>query len=489
MTSPPRARPRLWRLTPAPAPDASAAGSREATAAACAAAVAGFALDAGAAELTVDNPMAEGFHSFSAPLAWRGHGLAGLFPADLSGFHDGASVPLATGLGLVRAMVLREGAWCRLRGGGGFFAHVGERAEIHVGADRALDGAVARARALGLCVEEAARSPYDPATDTIDARPPADDVFWVRVHALVAECGAVLLEEQYVAHARRWHRLTAPEAAERVRAGLTPRARLAVWPDLSADIASVRAAVRRTDPGHLALLVQQEADGTFRTPRVAEPWMGDRLAHTQIPEGPGRRAGLVPSAAPERHALLTAVLPDADGVVRARWRRDRTPADERRALLGALRPGDVVTGTVASGLDDVGVHVDLDRPRGEGLGFLRVPEMSWEHFDSVDDVAPVGREIRAEVLHVDWSSERVALSVKALLPDPWPRFAAAHRPGDTLDGTVVTVFGPGTVVRLAPGVTGVLPGAALTRGDTVRVTLAALDGAERRAALRIPGES
>ncbi|GAA2079114.1 hypothetical protein GCM10009801_36420 [Streptomyces albiaxialis] len=470
----------LWRLSPRTHDFAS----REATAAACVAAVAGFALDAGADELTLDNPMAEGFFSFSTRGAWRGNGLAGLFPADLSGYHDGARVPLATGLGLVRAMVLREGAWCRLRGGGGFFAHVGEHAEIHVGAARALDGAAARARTLGLRAQKATRSPYDPESDTLDVRPPADDAFWARVRRLVAERGAVLLEEQHAGHARRWHRLAADGEADAVRGRLAPRARLAVWPDLSEDIRAVRAAVRASE--RLALLVQRDADGHVRAPRVAEPWMGAELAHAQIPEGPGRRAGLVPLGDPARHALLTGLVPDADGVVRARWRADRTPADERRALLGSLRPGDVVTGTVVSGLDDVGVHVDLDRPRGEGLGFLRVPEMAWERFESVDEVAPVGREIRAEVLHVDWSAERVGLSVKALLPDPWDPFAAAHRPGDTVNGTVVARIPPGTLVRLAPGIEGLLPdadgtdGADRTPGAAVRVTLAELDRERRR---------
>ncbi|GAA0670340.1 hypothetical protein GCM10010193_23020 [Kitasatospora atroaurantiaca] len=35
--------------------------------------------------------------------------------------------------------------------------------------------------------------------------------------------------------------------------------------------------------------------------------------------------------------------------------------------------------------------------------------MSWEHLESLDDVAPIGRRIRADVLHVDWAWERVSL--------------------------------------------------------------------------------
>lgn len=424
---------------------------------------AGLAREAGIDQLVIDNPMARGFHSFRDHPSRRTR-----FPVH----HDGARIPLDTGLDLLRAMVRRQGPWCRLHGDDGFFLHVGERGEVYVGSARPPAGSF----------ERVPRSPYDPALDEIDDLPPAGEVFWTRLHALLAEQGGLLLEEQYVAHAHRWHRLTRGEDLAAVRAGLTPRARLAVWPDLSEDIESVRAAVRAGGP--LALIVQQKPDGTFLPARIAEPWMGRTdFAHPQITAGPGRRAGLVPLDPDVRRPVLAGVLPDTDGVVRARWRTNRTPADERRALLASLGVGDVVTGTVASGLDDVGVHVDLDHEWGRGLGFLRVPEMSWEYFESVDDVAPVGRRIRAEILHVDFGWERVSLSVKALQPDPWPRFAETHRAGDGIRGTVTKVVPFGAFVRLAPGVEGLLPGVELPVGDQVMVAVHDLDLSRRRITL------
>ncbi|MFI1283856.1 S1 RNA-binding domain-containing protein [Streptomyces sp. NPDC020858] len=499
----------VYRLTPGdPAAWGAVAGgdgtalsyrARERVAAACATAAAGFARDAGAGHLVIDNPMLQGFYSFSEHQARSQPGLDGLFPADWSGYHDGARVPLDTALGLLRAMVRREGAWCRLYAEGGFFLHVGERDDVYVGGPRPLEEAAAHARALGLSVAPVEGSPYDTALDETGTQPPADGAFWTGLHRLVAERGAVLLEEQYVAHAHRWHRLTTAAQVTLARAGLTPRARLAVWPDLTDDIGAVRDAVRRGE--RRELLVQQDADGSFRPVRVAEPWMGrPDLAFGHIQAGPGRRATLVPLDPAEGRPLLAGVLPDADGVVRARRRTNRTPADERRTLLGSLRVGDVVTGTVASGLDDVGVHVDLDHERGSALGFLRVPEMSWEHFESVDDVAPIGRRIRAEVLHVDWGGERVSLSVKALHPDPWRLFAAAHRVGDTLPGTVVKIVPFGVFVRLAPGVEGLAhglehglergrgpanPDRAAATGDAVQATLLDVDLVRRRISLSL----
>ena len=206
--------------------------SRERVAAACVAAAAGFALDAGADHLTVDNPMLEGFFSFSVRRRGGGHGLSGLFPYGLAGYHDGAGIPLATGLGLLRAMVLRDGTWCRLVTASGFFLHVGDQDDVYVGSDRPHDEAVARTRALGLFAEPVQFSPYDPAFDETDGERPAGDVFWAELCGLVAEHGGVLLEERHIANGYCWHRVTTASEAGRLRCAgrLAPRARLSVSP-------------------------------------------------------------------------------------------------------------------------------------------------------------------------------------------------------------------------------------------------------------------
>ncbi|MER7822306.1 S1 RNA-binding domain-containing protein [Streptomyces sp. NPDC096097] len=496
--------PFTYRLTPAAAVPFAV---REQVAEAFVAAARHFAQQAGVDRLTIDNPMACGFFSFRVRSAPRAPELAELFPAyrpdpsgppGPSGYHDGARVSLDVGLELLRAMLLREGPWCRLHAEGGFFLHVGERHDLYVGGATPHAEAAAHARRSGLTVEPVERSPYDPALDDIDRRPPADGAFWTEVHRLVAEHGGVLVEEQHVGGDRRWHRPTTAAEVTRVRALLTPRARPAVWPDLTDDIEAVRAAVLRSQ--RLELLVQQNSDGTLRA-RIAEPWMGRTdHAYPMITTGPGRRAGLVPLAPTDRRPLLEGVLSDADGVVRARWRSNRTPADERRTVLRSLRTGDVVTGTVVSGLDDVGVHVDLDldlerdleHERGCSMGFLRVPEMSWEHFEDLDEVAPIGRRIRAEILQIDLEWERVSLSVKALHPDPWRTFAGAHRVGDTFAGTVTKIVPFGVFVRLAPGIEGLLheselAGRTCATGDDVRVTLLDVDLELRRISLSPEG--
>lgn len=467
---------------------ALASDTRESAANMWAAAAVGFALDAGLTHLTVDNPVKNGFFSYSVRSGRGHHGLDGLFPYDLSGYHDGATVYLGTAMGLVRAMVLREGTWCRLVGDGGFFIHVGTRYDVYVGTAVEQDEAASRARTLGLDVDRVEQSPYDPALDQVDQQRPADDQFWREVAQFVDEMGGVLVEERYIRNAYRWHRPTTPADVEEMRAGLTPRARLDVWPDLTEDAATVSAAIMRER--RLQMLIEQYPGG-FHQERIADSHTGASLKNE-----PGRRYALVPLEPADRRPLASAVLPDVDGVLRARWRTDRSRADELRTYLASLRVGDTVTGVVSSGRRDVAVHVDLDDDLGRGVGWLRIPEMSWTHFE-LADVAPIGREIRAQILSVDFAWEQVSLSIRALQPDPWRGFADAHSVGETLPGKVTKLIPFGAFVRVAGKIEGLVPlteladhdvtdpGEVVSEGDDVRVVLLDVDLERRRITLSL----
>ncbi|MFE3148650.1 hypothetical protein ACFXJ6_18645 [Streptomyces sp. NPDC059218] len=59
-----------------------------------------------------------------------------------------------------------------------------------------------------------------------------------------------------------------------------------------------------------------------------------------------RAAAVVPITGDARLPLLTAVLPDSDGILRARWRTEPKPSDRDWSFLKALRRGQIVTGTV-----------------------------------------------------------------------------------------------------------------------------------------------
>ncbi|MCU1686416.1 MAG: hypothetical protein JWQ81_7155 [Amycolatopsis sp.] len=117
------------------------------------------------------------------------------------------------------------------------------------------------------------------------------------------------------------------------------------------------------------------------------------------------RAGLAPRAlltvlVSGDESCFTAALPDADGVLRARWRTEPAASDLRWTFLKTVHPGQVRRGLVTS-VTDTGVFVEL--VGAEGI----VPDPG--------EVLEAGQETTVEVIEVDMVRERVILS---LAPTP-----------------------------------------------------------------------
>lgn len=275
------------------------------------AAVADFAHDSGVTALSIREPCVAGFVNFGVEPTVDGHGLAGLFPPDLSGYHDGAQVPLTVGLELVRAMLRDNGAWCRLEADDRFSVHVGWDQYVYVSSALLCRRAVALTHEHGLFAERISQSHFTPELDTPPARA-ADEAFWREAADLISERGAVLLEEGFVGNAARWHRVTA-DRLEDVRTRLTPRSRLLLWPDLSADIPAALALL--PDDGGTSEVVWEDSTGRI-TSRYAEE---DDYPALRAELVDARGAAVHSIYEDDRRPLLTAVLPDPDGVLRARW--------------------------------------------------------------------------------------------------------------------------------------------------------------------------
>ncbi|WP_020630104.1 hypothetical protein [Amycolatopsis alba] len=286
------------------------------------AAVTAFAEDTGVTLLNIRDPEVTGFVHFGVEPPVDGHGLHGLFPPDLTGYHDGAQITLDVGRELVRAMLRDNGAWCRLEAEDRFFVHIGYDQYMFIGSDRPCGDAVALTNAGGLFAEAVDGSPYDPDDDEPYESRPADATFWAEVAGLVARRGAVLVEEQVVGNHSRWHRLTADAVPV-----LGPRVLLSVWPDLSTDVGEV---LRAMPPGFVGWAVLEHADGRIRG------FHADSDARAGLAEAfSGARAAiLLPLTTDDYNPLLVAVRPDDDGIVRARWPQ-LTADDEPTVRQGA----------------------------------------------------------------------------------------------------------------------------------------------------------
>jgi small subunit ribosomal protein S1 len=289
-------------------------------------AVAAFAADTGIDHLVIREPQVPSLAHFGVEPSVDGFGLEGLFPSGRAGFHDGAQVLLHIALELVRVMLRDSGAWCRLEAEDTFAVHVGWDQYLYISSSLPCEEALARTRELGLFPERMDASPYafEAAKEEQDIQRPGDDDFWADLHRAVVTGRAEILEETYLEGASRWHHLTS-DTIDPVRVGLAPRARLAVWPPLSTDIAAV---LRVLPSDGLVEGVWQDDDGLIRSAIADE----DEYVELTARIASARAAALLSVHAGERVPLCTAVMTDNDGVLRARWRTEPTPSDRDWAL-------------------------------------------------------------------------------------------------------------------------------------------------------------
>jgi small subunit ribosomal protein S1 len=158
-------------------------------------------------------------------------------------------------------------------------------------------------------------------------------------------------------------------------------------------------------------------------------------------------------------------------------------------FLKRLRPGEVLSGTVAS-IESFGVFVALDdgpgHPIHPGVGFITHPDLSWRHFDDPRDVVRVGERVTCEYLYFDTTNGEARLSLRATSPDPFQAFADGTAPGDTLRGCVTKVVPFGYFVRVVDGVEGLVPlqDPVAVVGEELGVVVTELDRERRRLLLR-----
>lgn len=119
-----------------------------------------------------------------------------------------------------------------------------------------------------------------------------------------------------------------------------------------------------------------------------------------------------------------------------------------------LHVGAVVRGRVTS-LRDFGAFVDL----GGVEGLIHISQLGYGRVHDPSEVLQVGQEVEAQVLKIEDAQtgrRQVALSLKALAPDPWVTARERFPAGTTVRGTVRRLEPFGAFVEIAPGLDGLV---------------------------------
>ena len=164
----------------------------------------------------------------------------------------------------------------------------------------------------------------------------------------------------------------------------------------------------------------------------------------------------------------------------------------KKAVLDKLVVGDVVEGKVDR-LTNFGAFIDL----GGVDGLVHVSEISFERVGKPSDVLKVGQDVKVKVLAVDPEKDRISLSIKQTLPQPWDNITEKVAEGDVLEGTVKRLTSFGAFVEVFPGVEGLVhisqishkhiatPNEVLASGEKVKVKVLNVNAEEHRLALSI----
>lgn len=178
-------------------------------------------------------------------------------------------------------------------------------------------------------------------------------------------------------------------------------------------------------------------------------------------------------------------------VVSARALLEEELAQKREALKKQLTIGDTCEGFV-SAIQPFGLFVDI----GGIDGLVPVSEVGWSRVDNLQETFTVGQPVSVAVKNLDWDHDRITLSIKETLPDPWEQGVANIKEGSVCIGKILRLAPFGAFVQLAPGLDGLLhitklgkgrrlnhPREVLEEGQSVEVTVDAIDPDSRRISL------
>ena len=164
--------------------------------------------------------------------------------------------------------------------------------------------------------------------------------------------------------------------------------------------------------------------------------------------------------------------------------------EERRRAMGKLEVGQKLKGKI-SGIVNFGIFVTF-----EGLeGLVHISEIAWGHVKDPNDFGKLGDEV--EVLVIGKDKDKISLSMKRLIPDPWIEATKKYQVGTEIESTVDRVTPFGVFVKLDDEINGLIhvseissaevtdPSEFFKVGDRVKSKIIAIDPDEHRVGLSV----
>ena len=163
----------------------------------------------------------------------------------------------------------------------------------------------------------------------------------------------------------------------------------------------------------------------------------------------------------------------------------------KEETLKKLEPGFQTEATVVE-ITDFGVFADL----GGVDGLIHRSELSHARFNHPKEVVKVGDKLKVEVLDMDLERERINLSAKKLMSDPWENALLNYQIGQRIEGSVTNITTFGAFVEIEAGLEGLIhvsemswtkrvrhPKEIVNEGDHVEAMILKIDSDNQRISL------
>jgi small subunit ribosomal protein S1 len=169
---------------------------------------------------------------------------------------------------------------------------------------------------------------------------------------------------------------------------------------------------------------------------------------------------------------------------------EKEAAEQRARFYEEVKEGSVIEGEVSS-LTDFGVFVNI----GAVDGLVHMSEISWKRNVRIKDAFKKGDKVTVKVIGIDRDNNRISLSIKQVVGDPWDSVVEHIQKGTVLTGPVTNVTDFGAFVEIEPGVEGLIhigdiswarihhPKETFRKGQEVQVQVLDVDTVKRRISL------
>ncbi|HEB83866.1 MAG TPA: 30S ribosomal protein S1 [Bacteroidetes bacterium] len=171
--------------------------------------------------------------------------------------------------------------------------------------------------------------------------------------------------------------------------------------------------------------------------------------------------------------------------------KEESLREVREKLLGSLKVGDILEGTVKN-ITDFGVFVDL----GGVDGLLHITDLSWGRVAHPSEVVQLDQKIRVKVLNYDKERKRISLGLKQLYAHLWDEIDRKYQVGQKVQGRVVSLAKYGAFVEVEPGIEGLVhvsemswtqhvkhPNQIVREGEYIQVMILSIDKENKKISL------